>query len=275
MSINKNALFHIFLISLLIVIAGISSGCITDDKTAVKDVESQDTVFQVSSINLLLAGGYDGFVKIGELKKHGDTGLGTVDTLDGELVIVDGEFYTVKSDGIPYLLTDDELIPFADVTFFEEDFSIEMKDIENISGFEEILTENLPSEDIFYAVKFEGTFPYIKTRSVPKQEKPYQKLIDVVADQSVFEYNNINGTVVGFWSPEFAEGMNVPGLHIHFISEDRTKGGHILDLKFDDEEVFLDKSTEYSIILSEKSLGQTTDTKKQSDKNSELSLIEK
>ncbi|MBN2733269.1 MAG: acetolactate decarboxylase [Methanomicrobiaceae archaeon] len=272
---NKKKFLNALLISVFVILGCIFSGCIASEKTVTKEDSGRDVLFQVSSIDLLLAGGYDGFVSVGELKEHGGIGIGTIDTLDGELIAVDGDYYSVKSDGVPYLLSDDEMVPFADITFFEEDLSFMTDGVENISEFEEILYDNLPSQDIFYAVKFEGTFPYIKTRAVPKQEKPYPKLIEVVKNQSVFEYSEISGTVIGFWSPSFSEGMNVPGLHIHFISDDRTKGGHILDLKFEDEEIFLDKTPEYSVILSETDIGQSHDTVKSFDKNSELSLIEK
>lgn len=239
--------------------------------------ENRDIIYQVSSIDILLDGGYDGFVSVGELKKHGDSGIGTPDMLDGELIAVGGDFYTIKSDGNAYLLSDSELIPFAAVTYFDNDYAIKMTEIDNIDEFDKNLSENLPPETLFYAVKIEGTFPYIKTRAVPKQEKPYQKLVDVVKNQSVFEYTNITGTITGLWSPSFSDGMNVPGLHIHFISDDRTKGGHILDLKFDNETVFLDKTSAYNVILPDTMLGGSSDgtDEIESAAQSELALVEK
>ncbi len=41
----------------------------------------------------------------------------------------------------------------------------------------------------------------------------------------------IEGTLVGFWAPAYAQAVNVPGYHFHFLSEDRTFGGHVLDVR--------------------------------------------
>ncbi|MDD4126781.1 MAG: acetolactate decarboxylase [Methanomicrobium sp.] len=276
---DKICKFSLTAILVLLLIAGcLFTGCTENTPAADtnKDTnENRDIIWQVSSIDILLDGGYDGFVSVGELKKHGDSGIGTPGMLDGELIAVDGDFYSIKSDGNAYLLSDSVVIPFAAVTFFDNDYAIEMTAIDNISEFDEVLNQNLLNETLFYAIKIEGTFPYIKTRAVPKQEKPYQKLVDVVKKQSVFEYKNITGTVIGLWSPSFSDGMNVPGLHIHFISDDRTKGGHILDLKFDNEIVFIDKTSVYNVVLPETMLGGSSGGPDEPGSDSELALVEK
>jgi acetolactate decarboxylase len=42
-----------------------------------------DVLFQVSTIDALLQGVFDGFFTIEDLKKHGDFGIGTFDSLGG------------------------------------------------------------------------------------------------------------------------------------------------------------------------------------------------
>ncbi len=264
----------------LIIAFCICTGCIGAEENTpagnVSDFKNRDVLYQVSSIDLLLAGGYDGFASVAELKKHGDTGLGTVDMLNGELIVAGGNFYTVSSDEKITLLSDTDKIPFAAVTFFDEDYSFEMSAIENISSFEERISEILPAKTQFYALKIEGDFNYLKTRSVPKQEKPYIKLAEVVKNQSVFEYENISGTVIGLWSPSFAGGLNVPGLHIHFISDDKTRGGHILDLKFDNQTVILDETGGYYVQLPKSTLGgDAGDSLAEQKRSLELALVEK
>ena len=186
---------------------------------------------------------------ISEARNHGDTAIGTTDGLDGELIGVDGGYYVIRSDGVAYPLDGTTTTPFISATFFDPDFTIPVNDTADISQFEEQLESGLPSANMFYAIRMDGTFDYIKTRSMPKQTRPYPKLADVVAEQSVFEFHNTTGTIVGFWSPDFVSGFNVPGYHIHFITADRTAGGHVLDLRMTDGEIKVDITPDLSIVL--------------------------
>jgi len=88
----------------------------------------------------------------------------------------------------------------------------------------------LPSPNLFYAIRMEGVFDYVKTRSVPKQEN-YRPLADVAKDQPVFEFQDVAGTLAGFNTPSFMGSINVPGLHLHFLSTDLTRGGHVLECR--------------------------------------------
>lgn len=211
--------------------------------------ENQDVLYQVSTIDALLLSVYDGISTFGDLKAHGDFGIGTFDALEGEMVALNGEYYQVKADGIAYPVPDNMTTPFATVTFFEPDERVFIEQAGNYSQFEDILDKNLPSENVFYAVRIDGTFPYMKTRSIPKQEKPYPLLRDAAENQNVFEFQDVKGTVVGFWTPTFAKGINVAGYHLHFISEDRTTGGHILDFQLEDGNVELDVTPKFFMAL--------------------------
>ena len=102
---------------------------------------------------------------------------------------------------------------------------------------------------MFYAIRMDGTFDYVKTRSVPKQTPPYPKLAEVIKDQSEFEFYNTTGTIVGFWSPEFVSGLNVPGYHIHFLTADHTAGGHVLDFRITNENMKLDITPNFFMVL--------------------------
>lgn len=276
MKSQRTALYCALSIAILVIFGCTFSGCTGQETKTLIENKENDVLFQASSIDILLNGGYDGFVTIKELKKLGDTGIGTPDMLDGELIAIDGMYYSIKSDGAAYLLSDDVKVPFACVTFYEEDMSAEISDINNISEFEDILEEIIPSDNLFYAVRLDATIPYLKTRAVPLQKKPYIRLIDVIENQSVFEFYNITGTVIGFWSPQFSEGANIPGLHIHFISDDRTKGGHILNFSIDNAVLKLDKTHVYTVLPPETDLGGVSgNLKKSSTDNSELAIIEK
>ena len=224
-------------------------GVISADKPSEGAPDARDTAYQVSTIDALLQSVYDGFVPISEVKKHGDTAIGTIDALDGELIAVDGEYYIIRSDGVAYPLEDTTNTPFIVATFFDPDFTIHIDKTDNISQFEEQLEAGLPSANMFYAIRIDGTFDYVKTRSVPKQTRPYPKLAEVVKEQSEFEFYNTTGTIVGFWSPEFISGLNVPGYHIHFLTTDHTAGGHVLDLRMTNKNLKLDITPDFFMVL--------------------------
>ena len=142
--------------------------------------KNEEVIYQTSTINALLDEVYDGNVTFGELKRHGDLGLGTFNNLDGEMIGLDGEFYQIKADGVAYPVDDSMKTPFAIVTFFEPDKTIVFKKPVNYGQLKLYLDGMLPTENIFYAFKIEGTFKYIKARSVPGQNKPYPPLVEIV-----------------------------------------------------------------------------------------------
>ena len=80
-----------------------------------------DFLTQFSVIDALLAGNYDGSLTCGELRRHGDFGIGTFDALDGEMTVLDGVVYAIRSDGRVEKVADSETTPFATVTFFDSD----------------------------------------------------------------------------------------------------------------------------------------------------------
>ena len=194
--------------------------------------KQQKILFQTSTIDALLKGVYDGDMTVGELKKHGDFGLGTVNCLDGEMIGLDGKFYHVRTNGKAYLLNDTTKTPFADVVFFKPDTIFVLNDsINSYRQLEQYLNHYLPSLNLFYAIKISGTFDSIETRSVPAQQQPYAPLTEVVKNQTTFGFHNVKGTLVGFRSPAYAKGINVTGYHFHFLTRDRKAGGHLLSCK--------------------------------------------
>ncbi len=92
-------------------------------------------------------------------------------------------------------------------------------------AFLEWLEELLPSRNMIYAIRVDGYFEHVKVRSVPKTEN-YKPLVEVAENQPEFEFNQIKGTIAGFYTPSYLSTVNVPGLHLHFISEDFEHGGH-------------------------------------------------
>lgn len=235
--------------------------------------QEKDALYQVSTINALLGGVYVGSESFADLKKHGDFGIGTFDELDGEMLAFDGEFYRIKSDGKPYPVKDDATTPFASVVFFQPDNSFDIKEDTNYENLKTTLDKSLPSENLFYAIKVTGTFKSVKTRSVPKQKKPYQDLVEVIKSQPTFEFENVEGTLVGFRCPPYSAGVNVPGYHFHFITKDKTGGGHVLDCTLESGTIKIDNKYEFVMSLPNNKEFLELDLSK--DKEAELDKVEK
>ena len=126
-------------------------------------------LFQTSTLQALMAGVYDGDLTFQELARHGDFGLGTFDALDGEMIALDGAFYQIKADGRVYPVTGSMKTPFAAVAFFKagRTYMIEMPlKYQQLLDYVDRL---LPSLNLPYAIKIDGFFSYVKTRSIPRQ----------------------------------------------------------------------------------------------------------
>lgn len=190
----------------------------------------REVLYQVSTIDALMQGVFDGVQPVGEIRKRGDFGIGTFDALDGEMIVLDGVIYQAKADGRIYNATDTQTTPFATVTYFDRDHTATTDIPMNLSVFSSTMADKLPTGNMVYAVRMHGTFPMMKVRAIPVQYKPYPKLASASANQSVYTYSGSTGTVIGFYTPVFFKGINVAGYHLHFISDDRKTGGHILDL---------------------------------------------
>ena len=210
---------------------------------------SNDTMFQTSTINALMQGVYDGNTTFKELRSYGDFGLGTVQALDGEMIELDGQFYQVKSDGVAYRLNDSMKTPFAEVTFFKPEETIELNGTHNLTQMENYVDGRLVTKNLFYAIRIDGTFDYVETRSVPVQSKPYPLLSEAIKAQKIFEFHNITGTIVGFRCPAYVGGINVPGYHMHFITANRSAGGHILDIRLGNASIKVDDLSEFEMVL--------------------------
>ncbi|HNR93702.1 MAG TPA: acetolactate decarboxylase [Kiritimatiellia bacterium] len=187
-----------------------------------------NTVFQMSTIDALLVGVYDGHLSGRDLLRQGNFGIGTFEALDGEMVVLDGRIYQVKADGSVVEVNHDASTPFASVCFFNPDIRFDLTPASDFAAIEEQVNRIAPNQNLFCAVRISGKFKSMHTRSVPRQQKPYPPLKQVTARQPEFFMEDIEGDVVGFRCPEFVKGVNVPGFHLHFISRDRTQGGHIL-----------------------------------------------
>jgi acetolactate decarboxylase len=214
------------------------------------DAEHESHVlFQASTIGALLEGAYDGDLSFAELAEHGDLGLGTLNGLDGEMIAIDGRFYRADVDGVAGEVGPEAKTPFAVVTRFEP--TIE-SDIGEPLEHQELLAQLdklIPTGAASCAIRLDGRFDFVRARSVPRQTPPYRPLTEVVGEQHVFELTDVAGTMLGFRFPDYVEGIEVSGYHLHFITDDRTRGGHVLDSRAAQLRVRLDPSNDLHIEL--------------------------
>lgn len=186
----------------------------------------KNAIYLSSPVNALIEGLYTEKTTIGEILEHGDFGLGTFNRLDGEMVILDGAVFQMKADGRAYPVSPDEKTPFACVTRFNPDTADDFPEPPGKDLFS-LIPDLLPSENMLYAIRVDGLFRRVRARSVPPQDN-YRPLAEVAREQPEFEYEDTEGSMVGFYMPHFLQGVGVAGTHLHFISKDRTVGGHLL-----------------------------------------------
>lgn len=206
-------------------------------------------LFQASTIGALLDGAYEGDLSFAELAEHGDLGLGTLNGLDGEMIAIDGRFYRASVDGAVAEVAAEARTPFAVVTRFEPAIEEWIEGPLDHEGLLARLDELIPAGAASCAIRLDGRFELVRARSVPRQSPPYRPLTEVVAEQHVFELAEIEGTMLGFRFPAYAEGLEVGGYHLHFIDTERRRGGHVLDSRSHGLRAQLDPSSELHVEL--------------------------
>jgi len=206
--------------------------------------------YQVSTYARLNDGCYGGGITIEELLEHGDYGIGTVEGIDGEMIVIDGLAYRAGMDMVPVEVPSGTMIPFAMMNEFCFGLEYHTEEIENYSELRGLLDFLTDSEEyIAFGIEIETVFESLTIRSVPGQDEPYPPLSEVLAGQNTMVLHNVSGTMVGFCLTDGLEGINLPGLHIHFLSEDRSYGGHVLDMTFEDADIWVSQLSSVTVTI--------------------------
>ena len=206
-------------------------------------------IYQVSTIDALLAGVYDGEVCFADVMAHGDFGIGTFDALGGEMVALDGRCYEVRYDGRVLSVDPARRTPFAAVTYFEPAVRTPTFTVTNLAQLAAQLDAAIVATNRPCAIRIDGTFRHVRTRSVPPQHLPYPPLAEAAKSQAVFEFHDVRGTLVGFRCPAWMKGVSVPGYHLHFLTADRSGGGHVLDVAGEGLSASLDECHAVTVVL--------------------------
>ena len=211
----------------------------------------RDQITQVSVINALMLAQYDGVTPMRDVLRWGDFGLGTLDRLDGELIVLDGRAYQVRGDGVVAEVEPARTTPFVVVTPFDRDAEFACPPVETLTALDEHLDTAVPQRNHFVAIRIDGRFGPMLVRSAPRQERPYKPLSEAAKDQSEWTFEEITGTLVGIRSPSWVGGLNVPGYHWHFLSDDRKRGGHVLKCRVRSGRVAYDVCRTWTIQFSD------------------------
>jgi acetolactate decarboxylase len=185
-------------------------------------------LYQSSMMSALIAGLYEGEMTYGEIRKHGDFGLGTFNGLDGEMVGFDGTFHQLRSDGSARPVTADQRTPFAVVTFFRPEQELNVSQYMTKNDLLAMI-EKATDANLFSAVRVDGMFDEVRTRTVQRQARPFPPLTEATKHQEEKVFSQVEGTLAGFRTPTYAQGIGVAGFHLHFLRQDKQAGGHALD----------------------------------------------
>jgi acetolactate decarboxylase len=128
------------------------------------------------------------------------------------------------------------------------------------------------SENYFYALRVDGHFDYVHTRAMCRT-KEGTPLVQAAAKQPEFELRELEGTLVGFWTPEYAKALSVPGYHLHFISADRQSGGHLLQCRGSNLRLQIQREGDYRVALPETEDFLKADLRR--DPTADLNIAEK
>ena len=217
-------------------------------------VKDRETIYQIALLQSLAMGYFDGSISVKDLKTHGDTGIGTFEGLDGEMIFLDGIVYRANRDCKINAMNDKDMVPFSNVTFFEKDFSVKLADVPDKAAFEKILNEHVDKHgrNSFYMIKVPALLNEILIRSESGSKEPYPTLVEALKTQNEITPKNIRGTIVGLYCPDFMSSLNSTGWHFHFISADKKIGGHVLELNLKSGEVQFDKTDAFKMDLPKK-----------------------
>lgn len=201
-------------------------------------------ITQYSGINALMGGVFEGLFPVSEIKKHGDFGLGCSDGLTGEVIIDCCHFLEAKGNKPIRYMNDEEMMPFAQITTFVPDNKCFLSHVTKSTLYTEI-AKHTELDNVFLAVKLEGFFERLKIRRPSEHNQRFENALEVAEHQIVEDLKNVDGNLIGFWTPEFFQNISVGGFHLHFINTPKTSGGHVID--FEMEKAILSYEIKYSL----------------------------
>lgn len=233
-------------------------------------------MYQISTLQALALGYTRAVISAEELLKEGDTGLGTFEDLNGEMIVMDGQCYRADQDGHVSVVSPETGVPFAAVARLYGEQQFPMENMADISAVKEELTRKIEERfglNSMHVVKIDGEFAKVDARSEAPYRSHHVSLKEILdKNQKAFIFENIRGSLVGVYFPDYMDGINMPGWHLHFLSQDRTLGGHVFDVSIKDAKAMVDKITNMMINLPKEAAFDTYSLKQ--DLQEEIESVE-
>ena len=236
----------------------------------------QNDMYQISTLQALALGYSRAVITAGELLRKGDTGLGTFEDVDGEMIVMDGQCYRADQNGAVTVVASETGVPFAAVAKLYGEQQFPLRDLPDITSVRTELTRKIEEEfglNSMHIVRIEGEFEKVDARSEAPYRSHHITLKTVLGrTQKAFLFENIRGSLVGVYFPDYMDGINMPGWHLHFLSEDRSKGGHVFDVSVREGTAKTDKITSIYINLPKEAAFDTYSLKQ--DLQDEIKSVE-
>lgn len=213
----------------------------------------ENMMYQVSTLQALALGYSRAVITVDKLLQEGDTGLGTFEDVNGEMIVMDGNCYRADQNGNVSVVAPETGVPFAAVAKLYGEQQFQLENMPDITAIRTELTRKI--EEVFglnsmHIVRIDGEFEKVDARSEAPYRSHHITLKEVLSQtQEAFIFENIRGSLVGVYFPDYMDGINMPGWHLHFLSEDRSKGGHVFDVSLREGEAKVDKITNIYINL--------------------------
>ena len=210
-------------------------------------------MYQVSTLQALALGYSKPVTNVGELLKKGDHGLGTFEDVNGEMIVMEGSCYRADQDGWVSVVAPETGVPFAAVARLEGQQRVALDAVPDIESLRALLTERIEERfglNSMQVVRIDGEFTKVDARSESPYRSHHVSLKQILGKtQRAFVFENIRGSLVGVYFPDYMDGINMPGWHLHFLSEDRRQGGHVFDVSVRAGEAKVDKISSIEIDL--------------------------
>ena len=224
-----------------------------DQRQFVQDKGSERYMYQVSTLQALAMGYTKAVVTVDEVLRHGDTGLGTFENVNGEMIVADGVCFRATADGTVVKAPRELGVPFCSVSQLRGEETFTLKAVSNIEALKAALTQRIEEGfglNSIHMVRIDGAFERICARSESGKSTHHVTLKDILQNnQRDFAFDDIEGALICVYYPDYMDGINAPGWHLHFLSADRTRGGHVFDCALRRATARLDKISRIRIQL--------------------------
>lgn len=203
------------------------------------------SLYQLGNASALFSGLVEGNQNLKSLMTKGNFGLGTFNDIDGELVAVDGKFFKIGQKGVTTPVESNWKSPFVELVKFKNSNTVNITNAASYDKLKQQLATQIDNKNIPYAIKISGTFDFIKLRSrSPRKSTDNSNIVE-----EIYTANDIKGTLVGYWFPDYLLSLTVPAFHFHFIADDHKLSGHVLEVKSTNVRVAMNKISQIEMAF--------------------------